>query len=388
MSACISPTRCSPIGGGGLTHYFALIAASGAGKGRYIRATRTVVEKISPALVAYQKPRSDVGFYRQLRESPARLFCFEEFSVWLENMITSKVSSQAAIAEALLYCWDCPSIIDGGANKKAIDSTDAIRFPLVNIIAAMTIESYESTSRLKAAKKDGIGGRVEPIIFADFVPPNNDIEISDVPEAVLEIFSAASRETIIAINGHSRTPDEKDPREYRDIVYPKKTPFYMDFLAKEKVNEIREKYSAEAFKASGIMSMVFARTAERILRTACILAAFRASNEINDTDVEFAEMFHVENIAKAGNVIDISQKENIGAEIEERIVIALRSMGRPTKWTDILKADQSLKRHGENLLRTARKALVDSGIITTRRQATIGRPADILELTEWSDRDD
>jgi hypothetical protein len=359
-----------------------LIAPSGAGKGRYIRATRTIAEMISPMLVAYQKPRSDVGLYRQLKESPGRLFCFEEFSVWLENMISSKAPSQAAIAEALLYCWDCPAIIDGGANKKEIDSTDAVRHPLVNIISAMTVESYQATSKLKANKKDGIGGRIEPVIFADYVDPNDDINLSDVPTNVMECFTDAAMETIKTINSFGRTPDEKNKREYNDIIYPQKKPFVLDFGAAEGIKEIRKRYSIEAFKSSGIMSMMFARTAERVIRTSCILAAFRGSNEVNEDDLRYAEMFHGENITKARNVIDISQTENINAEIEERILIAIRNIGRPMTWTEIIKVDPTIKRHGESISRACRKSLTDAGKITTCTIPTRGRPSELITLTE------
>lgn len=387
MSSCIAATRCSPIGDGILAQYICLIAGSGIGKRRYLTGCQDILEMINPVLISKTKPRSDVGMTRCLRESPAQCFFYEEFSVSFENMMRSN-SSQAAIAEILLYGWDGPKYIDGGANKRKIESTDPIEYPVINLFTSMTRESYTSTAKLKSMKHDGLGGRIEPIIQNEYVEPNLNPDKFDPPTDLLDIFEKASIYTIQDIKKHERTPNENDPREYTDIKYRKRIPFKIDDESRKKFNSYRIIFSDAAQRKSGIEAQMLARTAERIMRTACLLASFDSRDEVIIKDLEMAYFYHVQNIENALPHILISGQDSVNGEIEERVIQCLKILERPSKWSDIVKVDTKLKHFSSKQLNETRESMVKSGRLKIDFIKTTGRPQMLHSLIENDDKKD
>lgn len=387
MASVISATRCSPIGDGGLVQYFCFLAGSGIGKRRYLDCARQVSHMIHPALVADCKPRSDVGLYRLLGESPALTFYFEEFSQYFENMMQGKNSSQTAIAEAFLYSYDCPDYLDGGANKRKIDSTSAVNKPVMNLLSSMTTESYQKIAKLKSMRHDGLSGRIEAVIESSLIETNNDIIKIDPPEKILNIFAYNARMTLEDINKFKRTPTETDQREYGNITYRKRDPFKITDEAKHKFNKYRAEFCYQAQIKHGIEAQILARMAERIMRTACCLCAFENRNDVNEEDLEYAFMLHVENFQNILPLVSLSSIESVEGEVEERIIRALKKLNGRACWTEIVNVDRRLRDFRGKTLDSVRSTMLKNNIIRIDTIKTKGRPQKLHVLVDQTNEE-
>jgi hypothetical protein len=397
MSACLSPTHCSPFFEGGLALYVTLVARSGVGKKRYTFGPREIVKAISFMLVSEKEPSSDVGMFSLLRKCPSRIFCYDEYKQSMMKMLEGS-SAQQGIVRVFLSAFDCPKIMDGSATKNIIDSTSPIARPNVTKIGGCTIDAFAKLARMEAYREDGLLGRDEIVVVNEIIVPEFDEQCQESPldENILFVYQKAASLAIKTINDNEiidamlLQPTKKNPfpDTHNDIVFPKRTPFTIEQTAKERWISLAKNERIQAQIDGGSHGALSNRKPERIMRIACCLAAFRFSNEVSEMDLDFATMLVHENCMNSRNIIDISEQENPQAELIEKIVQALREIKEPTSWAKILEKDSKLKHCRGSILDFARRSAEENGEIIITKKLTTGRPAMILSLPEWSKVED
>lgn len=391
MSACLSPSMCSPIFNGGLALYVTLVARSGVGKRRYTMDIMDIVKAVHPLLVSDQLPASDVGMYRLLRKCPARLFCYDEYKQSMIKMLEGS-SAQQGIGAAYLSAFDCPKLMAGSATKNILDSTQPIQRPNVTKIGGCTIEGFQKLVKMDAFREDGLIGRDEIVVINEIIEPSYEtLEPIPLSDDILNVYAhaakhalnAISRAEITDVSALQPTKQNPFPDTHKDITFDERIPFTIDedakmsWIAQSKADRI----SAQV--EGGSAAALWNRQPERIMRIACCLAAFRFATNVTMEDFIFALSLVSENNQNSRNLIDISEQENEYAELQERIILALRSVGRAAQWHELCKIDSKLRKSSGPVLQIARKLLCDNHEIFMNTIKTKGRPSYILSLAEW-----
>lgn len=393
MAACIGPTRKTPFGDG-IVHYFVLVAGSGVGKRAPTACCAKIVSMMSPKLTINRDPNSSNGLLTRLRQQPGLIYTMQEFGAWFEQICTSQSTSHKQISNSFLKLWDCPPMLDGFDAKREADSMDGVAFPVMNILANMTNDAWMRVTKLKGFKHDGLGGRFEPIIITEDdekllslgrlrLVSESVPDVATPPKIVLDAFEEMSKFTIQDIGKAKRNPTPEDPNqsEYSDIVYRHRIPFAITQVARDLIEELREVAFYGKGEFSGISEHIAARHAMRVVRTACLLAAFDIRDEVSVTDVRCAMSFHNYNFMRAKPFYDLGMKDDNIGTIEETIIEALKNRGMRMKWSEVWKL-KSIKNNSHESLMKAKRSLIASGrIIVPDREPTRGRPCEWIFLS-------
>lgn len=392
MAACIAPTRKTPFGDG-IVHYFVFVAGSGVGKKVPTVCCGKIVRMMSEKLTINREPNSSNGLLSRLRQQPGLIYTLQEFGAWFEQICNSQSTSHKQISNSFLKLWDCPPMLDGFDSKKEADSMDGVAFPVLNILANMTNDAWMRVTKLKGFKHDGLGGRFEPIIVTEEdeklvtlgklqLVDEDVVDVAPPPKIVLDTFEEMSKFTVqdIAKARRNPTPEDPDQSEYSNIVYRRRVPFKITQEARDAIEELREVAFHSKRDFDGIAEHLVARQANRVIRTACLLAAFDLRDEIIIRDVNCAISFHNENFMRAKPFYDLGMKDdNIGA-IEETIIDALKNRGLKMKWSEVWKL-KSIKNNSHEALMKAKRSLMASGrIIVPDPERTRGRPCEWIFL--------
>jgi hypothetical protein len=392
MAACIGPTRKTPFGDG-IIHYFVLVAGSGVGKRAPTVCCSKIVSMMSKKLTINRDPNSSNGLLTRLRQQPGLIYTMQEFGAWFEQICNSQSTSHKQISNSFLKLWDCPAMLDGFDAKKEADSMDGVAFPVLNILANMTNDAWMRVTKLKGFKHDGLGGRFEPIIITEddeqlitlgrLKLVGEDVtDVSQPPKMVLDTFAEMSKLTIQDIEKAKRNPTPEDPNqaEYSDIIFRNRVPFQIAEDARNIVEELRLYAFHSKRRFDGIAEHIVMRQATRVIRTACLLAAFDLRDEVSVRDVYCAMSYHNDNFARAKPFYDLGMKDdNIGA-IEETIIEALKNRGLKMKWSEVWKL-KSIKNNSHESLMKAKRSLIASGrIIVPDPEKTRGRPCEWIFL--------
>jgi hypothetical protein len=340
-------------------------------------------------LVSDNDPNSANGLLNRLKQQPAVVYFNQEFAIWFENMCTSQSSSQQALVGQFLKLWDTPNRLAGFDVKRTIDVQESIKNPMVNILGNMTKESLMRVIRTKGFRHDGLGGRFEPIIYDDEtlgvevgeLKKQKDRDIIGIPEDVFRLIQKQARMTLEDLKKCERTPDENNPREFTDIVYRPRVPFDIEDDAEDNFRELRKHYMEMSRSYTGIANHILTRMCAKIMRTACILAAYSDRDIVRSIDIDFARDFHISNFECCKRLYKVSSKEDALGALEEQILQFLQDRNGRIKWSTVYDS-KPLGHINGKLLRQAKDSLIASGKITEIQETTRGRPANIIELTK------
>lgn len=388
MGACISPTRNTPYDEG-ICNFFILVAGSGVGKRAPTECLGRMVRAVHPMLVPDNDPNSANGLLNRLKQQPAILYINQEFAIWFENMCASQSSAQQALVSQFLKLWDTPGQLEGTDVKRSMDCQEFIKSPIVNIFGNMTREALLRVTRTKGFRHDGLGGRFEPIIYDD---ESMGIEVGrlqrakdkrkiGIPESVVRLIQKQARMTLEDLKKCERTPDENNPREFTDIKYREREAYEIDDDAELYLEEMRRHYIIMSTNYTGVANHILTRMGGKIIRTACILAAYDDREVVKTMDIEYARDFHLANFESCKRLYQISSKEDALGALEEQILQFLQDRNGRIKWSTVYDS-KPLGHINGKLLRQAKDSLIASGKITEIQETTRGRPANIIEIVK------
>lgn len=367
---------CTPVKEGYLGCYYILMAGASAGKEHYGSRAIDVIRMVAEHRVL-RMPSSSQALRFELVDCNARVLYMDEALRTLQMKIESKTSNDHMLMTDIMSIWGMSSkILSGYSTKKEADKTPDVKMPFLSIIGCGTTEKFDHLLRhSQDLISDGLLSRFDIVQSnyrqSSFGKQNQrKFEISDYAMRILsEISGSGSREdTFIMPKGNDQVGTKKTRVNYYEQRAVEFTENSMEMWS-----DIFRRYNEKACVDSenNIASSLWNRGAEKILRTASLLAIIRNHREprIVPADLDWSLAWHEWIISEMeARVLDKSG-QSYEAEIGEVILEQLTRHVRPGKFVplgQLRHTSRRLRNTEVKVLERAVEGLELSGLILVK----------------------